>query len=85
VPQTGYWQRSTDGSKSWSEPKVFFDPKKWSSLPKRMRFLSDGRIVVTGAVLRPQPGLVTRNDWAKLLEPLSGSQTTGAKRGPIRC
>ncbi len=51
VPQTGYWQRSTDGSKTWSEPAVFFDPKKWSSLPKRMRFLRDGRIVVTGAVL----------------------------------
>src|SRR3954447_13475883 len=48
VPQTGYWQRSTDGSKTWSEPTPFFEETKWASLPKRMRVLRDGRPVVTG-------------------------------------
>ncbi|MFN7922905.1 MAG: sialidase family protein [Bryobacteraceae bacterium] len=69
VPQTGYWQRSTDGAKTWSEPAVFFDRQRWDSLPKRMRLLRDGRLVVAGGVIPHRPGLVTRNDWAKLLEP----------------
>jgi hypothetical protein len=69
VPQAGYWQRSTDGTKTWSEPAVFFDETKWASLPKRIRVLRDGRLLVAGGVMRYRPGAITRNDWAKLLEP----------------
>lgn len=69
VPQAGYWQRSTDGSKTWSEPAAFFDLAKWSSFPKRLRFLRDGRIAVTGAVIPWQPHPIIRNDWGRLLEP----------------
>lgn len=69
VPQSGYWQRSVDGSKTWSAPAVFFDEGRWNSLPKRFRVLRDGRLAVAGGVMRQRAGLTTRNDWAPALEP----------------
>jgi len=69
VPQTGYWQRSTDGGRTWSEPEVFFEESKWNSMPKRIRILRDGRLVVAGGVIRRRSGPITREDEAKLLEP----------------
>ena len=69
VPHAGYWQLSTDGSKTWSDPAVFFEETKWASLPKRIRVLRDGRLVVAGGVMPYKRGAVTRNDWAGLLEP----------------
>ena len=69
VPQTGYWQRSTDGSTTWSQPAVFFDQKKWESLPKRMRVLRDGRLAVAGGIMRSRPDVKTRHDWNSTIEP----------------
>ena len=45
---TGFLQRSSDGAKTWSKPEyVSLDPKL-QTFPKRLRWLRDGRILMTG-------------------------------------
>ena len=48
VPQTGYMQRSTDGTKTWGPPELLTPDPNLLAWPKRLRVLSDGRLVVTG-------------------------------------
>ncbi len=69
VPQTGYMQVSHDGSRTWSPPAAFFDERIWKTFPRRMRLLSDGRLVVAGGVVRMQPGVRTRPDWEAHISP----------------
>lgn len=58
VPQTGYFQRSTDGARTWGPPEPLSNDAHVLTWPKRVRVLADGRIVVTGGVT-PCDG----NDW----------------------
>ena len=51
VPQTGYWQSSRDGGRTWGARSVFFDEHVWKTWPKRLRILRDGRLLVAGGVL----------------------------------
>jgi len=52
VPQNGYLQRSTDGARTWSPPEPLCADDRMLAWPKRLRMLSDGRIVVTGGISR---------------------------------
>ena len=67
VPQTAYWQRSTDGSRTWSSPQAFFDETRWLARAKRLRVLRNGRLLVSGAVWKPGPH--TRHEWSTHSQP----------------
>jgi len=69
VPQTGYIQRSTDGTKTWRPPELLSDDPNLQTWPKRVRVLSDGRIVVTGAAAPFDPKNWSRATVAKKLRP----------------
>ena len=69
VPQTGYIQRSTDGTKTWGPPELLATDKSLQTWPKRVRVLSAGRIVITGAAVPYDPNNWTRNGLAAKLRP----------------
>lgn len=48
VPQRGYFQRSTDGARSWGPPETSLDPGKMQTSLGRLEVLKDGRLVATG-------------------------------------
>ncbi|NPV48761.1 MAG: exo-alpha-sialidase [Armatimonadetes bacterium] len=52
VPQTGHVQRSEDGGRTWSGPILLMDERRALTLPKRVRVLRDGRILVVGGLIR---------------------------------
>lgn len=52
VPQTGYIQRSEDGGQTWSGPIVLMDETRALTIPKRVRVLRDGRVLVVGGLIR---------------------------------
>ena len=70
VPQTGFIQRSADGSKTWGPPEIVLDPAKYSYWPKRIRVLSDGRVVMTGAMAEIPAAARTREEYSRLLRPV---------------
>ncbi len=70
APKTGYLQRSTDSTKTWSKPQPLLDPKEYEVWPKRLRVLKDGRLIVTGGLARVPAGSKTRVGVIPYLEPL---------------
>mgnify|MGYP006281453431 CR=1 FL=1 len=60
VPQTGYIQRSTDGTKSWGPPELLTDDSRLQVWPGRVRTLSDGRVAVMGAAIPYDP-----DNWSR--------------------
>ena len=50
VPQTGLFQRSLDGSKTWQSYNVFLDPEKHTMFVSRLKRLSDGRLLAIGGL-----------------------------------
>lgn len=70
LPKTGYIERSTDGSKTWGKPEIFLDPAKYSTFPKRIRVLRDGRIILIGGVAYVPADSRPREDYCNLFEPL---------------
>lgn len=70
LPKTGYMQRSTDGTKTWGPPELVLDPERFSTWPKRVRQLSDGRIILTGGGARVAANSRDRGQYSGLLEPL---------------
>ena len=50
VLPTGCAQRSHDGTRTWGRPVPLIDPARYVTLPKRLRRLRDGRIILTGGV-----------------------------------
>ena len=70
LPNTGYLQRSTDGSKTWGKPEVLLDSKKYSAWPKRLRVLRDGRLIAIGGVAHVPANSRTRGEYNGLFEPL---------------
>ena len=69
VPQTGYLQRSGDGTLTWGPPEPLSTDQKLQTWPKRVRVLADGRIVITGAAARRDREDWTRNALASKLRP----------------
>jgi hypothetical protein len=71
VPQTGYLQRSHDGTLTWGKPEVLLDPEKFMTYPKRLRLLRDGRLIALGGVARQAVASITHREQSDLLiEPL---------------
>lgn len=70
LPKTGYLERSSDRSRTWGEPEVLLDSAKFSAWPKRIRVLSDGRLIVLGGVAHVPANSRTRTEYNGLFEPL---------------
>lgn len=70
LPQTGYLERSRDGSQTWGPPETLLDPAKYTAWPKRLRVLKDGRLIVLGGVARVAANSRTREEYSRLFEPL---------------
>ena len=56
VPQTAYLQRSRDGGRTWGEPMVLLDPRRFTYQISRIRPLRDGQLVATGQVWETPAG-----------------------------
>ncbi len=70
IPKTGFLQRSSDGAKTWSKPEVLLDPEKYSTWPRRIRVLRDGRIVVLMGVANFPAGSRTREEFGRAVKPM---------------
>lgn len=67
LPQTGFLQRSADGTKTWSKPQTPLDAAEYIMWPRRLRVLRDGRIVLAAGAA--PSGSKTRAELSKLVEP----------------
>lgn len=85
VPKTGFLQRSSDGTKSWGKPEVLLDPAKYTTWPRRIRVLRDGRLVVLLGVAPLAAGSHTRDELSKRLRPTMVVSSDKGKtwKGPI--
>jgi hypothetical protein len=79
LPQTGFIQRSTDGTKTWGPPEILLDEKKYTCWPRRLRVLRDDRLVLAGGLLRSSGHDLTRTELAKSIEPLLMVSENGGK------
>jgi hypothetical protein len=80
VPKTGYLQRSADGSKTWSKPETpLLDLKRFTTYPTRPRLLRDGRLIVTGGMMRLPAGTLPQNVNRPPIEPLLMVSSDGGK------
>ena len=50
VPQTGYLERSSDGTKSWHALKPVLDPAKYTMIISKLDSLRDGRLLALGGI-----------------------------------
>ena len=68
-----------------AQPEVLLDPAKISAWPKRIRVLSDGRLIVLGGVAHVPANSRTRAKYNGLFEPLLMVSSDKGKRwaGPI--
>lgn len=85
LPQTGFVQRSSDGTQTWSKPEVPLDAKKYSTWPRRIRVLRDGRVVLLVGLAQAAAGSQTREEFSKLVEPalLVSSDQGRTWKGPL--
>ncbi len=85
LPQTGFLQRSSDGTKSWGKPEVPLDAMKYSTWPRRVRMLRDGRVLLLLGVAPIPAGSGTRQEFSKLVEPamLVSSDKGRTWKGPV--
>ena len=85
APQTGFMQRSLDGTVTWGEPEVLLDPRSYTAWPKRVRQLSDGRLIVAGGVAHVPADSRTRREYNGIMEPLLlvSDDSGGTWQGPI--
>ncbi|MCE9526116.1 MAG: glycoside hydrolase, partial [Planctomycetales bacterium] len=69
LPQTGFLQRSSDGAKTWGRPELPLESAKYSTWPRRIRVLRDGRIVLLAGMTQAPAGSQTRLEFSKAVEP----------------
>ncbi|MCZ6678661.1 MAG: sialidase family protein [Candidatus Poribacteria bacterium] len=79
LPQTGYLQRSNDGTKTWGPPEVLLEPQRYTAWPKRLRLLRDGRLIVLGGLARVPADSRSRREYNGLFEPLLMVSEDGGK------
>jgi len=85
VPQTGFLQRSSDGTRTWGKPESFLHPDKYTTWPRRIRVLRDGRIVLLMGVAPFPAGSQTRAQFSKVIQPMMVVSADNGKTwtGPI--
>ena len=85
VPQTGFLQRSSDGTKTWGKPEAFLNADKYTTWPRRIRVLRDGRIVLLLGVAPFPAGSQTREQFSKVIKPMLVVSSDNGKSwtGPI--
>lgn len=85
VPQTGFLQRSIDRTKSWTKPQVPIDSTRFSTWPRRLRTLRDGRIVLLAGVVPASADHLTREEFSRRVEPalLISSDQGRTWNGPV--
>ena len=85
LPQTGFLQRSSDGTKTWGKPEVPIDAAVFSNWPRRIRVLRDGRIVLLAGVAQAPAGSQTRAEFSAMVEPalLVSSDQGRTWKGPV--
>ena len=85
LPQTGFLQRSSDRTKTWGKPEVPLDAAKYSTWPRRVRVLRDGRVVLLVGLARAPAGSQTRQEFSKVVEPalLVSSDQGRTWKGPL--
>lgn len=70
LPQTGFLQRSADGTKTWGPPELPMDPKEYSTWPRRLRVLRDGRLVLLFGGVKAPAGSQTRTEYSRIVRPM---------------
>lgn len=70
LPQTGFLQRSLDGTKTWGKPEIPFPAEKYLAWPRRLRLLKDGRLLSLWGVARKPADSLTRREFNQLVGPL---------------
>ncbi|MBI3411624.1 MAG: exo-alpha-sialidase [Planctomycetes bacterium] len=70
VPKTGFLQRSNDGTKTWGKPEVLLDPERYTTWPRRIRVLRDGRIIVLMGVGHFPTSSRTREEFGSAVKPM---------------
>ena len=85
LPENGFIERSTDGSRSWGPPEVIYDEKNTMFQLKRIRPLRDGRILAGGGLYFTDPKNNYRYSWHQnTLQAFFVSDSNGTNwRGPI--
>lgn len=85
LPQTGFLQRSSDATKTWSKPEVPIDAAKFSAWPRRLHVLRDGRIALLAVVAQASAGSQTRAEFSAVVEPvlLISSDQGRTWKGPV--
>lgn len=85
LPQTGFLQRSSDGTKTWGQPELPLDSAKYSTWPRRIRVLRDGRIILLAGMTQAPAGSQTRLEFSKAVEPvlLVSSDRGRTWKGPV--
>ncbi|GDY08903.1 hypothetical protein LBMAG52_23890 [Planctomycetia bacterium] len=85
LPQTGFLQRSSDGTKTWGKPELPLDAAKYSTWPRRIRVLRDGRVVLLAGVTQAAAGSQTRAEFSAMVEPalLVSSDQGRTWKGPV--
>lgn len=85
LPQTGFLQRSSDGTKTWGKPELPLDAAKYSTWPRRIRLLRDGRVVLLAGVVQAAVGSQTRAEFSAMVEPalLVSSDQGRTWKGPL--
>ena len=63
VPHTGYLQFSSDLGQTWSAPQTFIPPGGFMVVPRRLRLLRDGRLVMSGGFADFDPATENRDRW----------------------
>ncbi|MFN0195533.1 MAG: sialidase family protein [Planctomycetaceae bacterium] len=70
LPQTGFLQRSLDETQTWGKPELPLDPAIFTTIPKRLRLLKDGRLLLLGGFAPVPANSLTRHEYTKVLQPL---------------
>jgi hypothetical protein len=85
LPQTGFLQRSSDGTKTWGKPEVPLDTAKYSTWPGRIRVLRDGRVLLLAGVTQAPAGSQSRQEFSMVVEPalLVSSDQGHTWKGPL--
>jgi hypothetical protein len=85
LPQTGFLQRSSDGTKTWGKPELPLHAAKYSTWPRRIRVLRDDRIVLLVGLAQAAAGSQTREEFSKMVEPalLVSSDQGRSWKGPL--